>query len=160
MLWVREFEPSLFEPGMYFNIKCMGKLPGLTNEFEGSLVFETGEFERPKFDCIQIQLRNLSKTPKLLQIHLTHFWLPDSHLPMLLQIQFQLSWGQTSELLKLYSYNFLEARHKSFISYSYHLLWYKSQFLQARPISCWRYSSHFLNARPIICCPSSWRPNP
>ena len=37
---------------MYFNIKCMGKLPGLTNEFEGSLVFETGEFERPKFDCI------------------------------------------------------------------------------------------------------------
>ena len=36
---------------MYFNIKCMGKLPGLTNEFEGSLVFETGEFERPKFDC-------------------------------------------------------------------------------------------------------------
>ena len=30
----------------------MGKLPGLTNEFEGSLVFETGEFERPKFDCI------------------------------------------------------------------------------------------------------------
>ena len=36
---------------MYFNIKCMGKLPGPTNEFEGSLVFETGEFERPKFDC-------------------------------------------------------------------------------------------------------------
>ena len=36
---------------MNFKIKCMGKLPGLTNEFEGSLVFETGEFERPKFDC-------------------------------------------------------------------------------------------------------------
>ena len=36
---------------MYFNIKCMGKLPGPTNEFEGSLVFETGEFERPEFDC-------------------------------------------------------------------------------------------------------------
>ena len=36
---------------MYFNIKCIGKLPGLTNEFERYLVFETGEFERPKFDC-------------------------------------------------------------------------------------------------------------
>ena len=52
MLCVREFEPSLFEPGVYFNIKCIGKLPGPTNEFERSLVFETGEFERPKFDCI------------------------------------------------------------------------------------------------------------
>ena len=51
MLSVREFEPSLFEPGVYFNIKCIGKLPGPTNEFERSLVFETGEFERPKFDC-------------------------------------------------------------------------------------------------------------
>ena len=38
---------------MYFNIKCIGKLPGPTNEFERSLVFETGEFERPKFDCIE-----------------------------------------------------------------------------------------------------------
>ena len=37
---------------MYFNIKCIGKLPGPTNEFERSLVFESGEFERPKFDCI------------------------------------------------------------------------------------------------------------
>ena len=36
---------------MYFNINCIGKLPGPTNEFERSLVFETGEFERPKFDC-------------------------------------------------------------------------------------------------------------
>ena len=36
---------------MYFNIKCIGKLPGPTNQFERSLVFETGEFERPKFDC-------------------------------------------------------------------------------------------------------------
>ena len=45
------FEPSLFEPGVYFNIKCIGKLPGPTNEFERSLVFETGEFEQPKFDC-------------------------------------------------------------------------------------------------------------
>ena len=35
-----------------FNIKCKGKLPRPTNEFERSLVFETGEFERPKFDCI------------------------------------------------------------------------------------------------------------
>ena len=36
---------------MNFNIKCIGKLPGPTNKFERSLVFETGEFERPKFDC-------------------------------------------------------------------------------------------------------------
>ena len=36
---------------MYFNIKCIGKLSGPTNEFERSQVFETGEFERPKFDC-------------------------------------------------------------------------------------------------------------
>ena len=41
---------------MYFNIKCKGKLLGPTNEFERSLVFETGEFERPKFDCINILL--------------------------------------------------------------------------------------------------------
>ena len=47
-----EFEQSLLESGVYFNIKCIGKLPGPTNEFEGCLVFETGEFERPKFDCI------------------------------------------------------------------------------------------------------------
>ena len=38
---------------MYFNIKCIGKLPGPKNEFQRSLVFETGEFERPKFDCIE-----------------------------------------------------------------------------------------------------------
>ena len=41
---------------MYLNIKCIGKLPGPTNEFEQSLVFETGEFERPKFDCTFIWL--------------------------------------------------------------------------------------------------------
>ena len=52
MLWVQEFEPSLFAPGVYFNIKCIGKLPGPTNEFEQSLVFETDKFERPKFDSI------------------------------------------------------------------------------------------------------------
>ena len=45
---------SLFEPGVYFNIKWIGELPGPTNEFERSLVFERGEFERPKFDCIGI----------------------------------------------------------------------------------------------------------
>ena len=28
VLWVREFEPSLFDPCVYFNIKCIGKLPG------------------------------------------------------------------------------------------------------------------------------------
>ena len=50
-----EFEPSLFEPGVYFNIKCIWKFPGPTNEFELSLVFETGEFEQPKFDCIFLQ---------------------------------------------------------------------------------------------------------
>ena len=55
MLWVRGFEPSLFEPGVYFNIKCIGKLLGPTNEFERSMVFETGEFERPKFDCIDVE---------------------------------------------------------------------------------------------------------
>ena len=47
------------EPGEYFNIKCIGKLPGPTNEFERSLVFETGEFERPKFDCISIVISML-----------------------------------------------------------------------------------------------------
>ena len=52
-----EFEPSLFEPGVYLNIKCIGKLPGPTNEFERSLVLETGEFEGPKFDCTCICLR-------------------------------------------------------------------------------------------------------
>ena len=41
--------------GVYFNIKCIGKLPGPTNEFERSLVFETVEFERPKFDCTFIE---------------------------------------------------------------------------------------------------------
>ena len=52
---------------MYFNIKCIGKLPGPTNEFERSLVFETGEFERPKFDCMysfhytRAELRNGSQ---------------------------------------------------------------------------------------------------
>ena len=42
----------LFEAGVYFNIKCIGKLLGPTYEFERSLVFETGELECPKFDCI------------------------------------------------------------------------------------------------------------
>ena len=45
---------------MYFNIKCMGKLPGPTNEFERSLVFETGEFERPKSDCIKLNVVHVS----------------------------------------------------------------------------------------------------
>ena len=44
---------------MYFNIKCIGKLPGPTNEFERSLVFETSEFERPKFDCISLNSQNI-----------------------------------------------------------------------------------------------------
>ena len=49
---------------MYFNIKCIGKLPGPTNEFERSLVFETGEFERLKFDCKNIcYTRNIGEMP-------------------------------------------------------------------------------------------------
>ena len=51
VLRVREFEPSLFEPGVCFNIKWIGKLPGPTNEFDRFLVSETGECERPKFYC-------------------------------------------------------------------------------------------------------------
>ena len=42
---------------MYFNIKCIGKLLGQTNEFERSLVLETGEFDGPKFDCIYVTIR-------------------------------------------------------------------------------------------------------
>ena len=37
---------------MNFSIKYMGKLMGPTTEFQRSMVFETGEFERPKMDCI------------------------------------------------------------------------------------------------------------
>ena len=36
---------------MYFYIKYIGKLQGLVNEFHRSMVFETVEFERPKFNC-------------------------------------------------------------------------------------------------------------
>ena len=43
--------------------KYIGKLPGLTNEFQRSMVFEAKEFERPKFDCTTI----LSKFTKLVQ---------------------------------------------------------------------------------------------
>ena len=35
-----------------FNIKYIGNMQGLTNEFYRSIVFETGEFERPIFDCM------------------------------------------------------------------------------------------------------------
>ena len=34
---------------MYFSLN-IGKLPGVTNEFQRSMVFETGEFERTKFN--------------------------------------------------------------------------------------------------------------
>ena len=63
---------------MYFNIKCIGSLPGPTNEFERSLVFETGEFERPKFDCIeenneiQIRLLQIFKTQNLSVCQVDH----------------------------------------------------------------------------------------
>ena len=55
---------------MYFNIKCIGKLKGPTNEFERSLVFETGEFERPKFDC-NVKIKPLTR-PQSLLIHSRH----------------------------------------------------------------------------------------
>ena len=45
MFLVREFEPWLFDPGVYFYIKYIGNLLGLTNEFQRSMVFETGEFD-------------------------------------------------------------------------------------------------------------------
>ena len=48
------FEPSVFEPGVYFYIKYIGNPPVLANEFQQSMVFETGEFKRPKFDCMSI----------------------------------------------------------------------------------------------------------
>ena len=68
VLLVRELEPSLFEPGVYFNIKCIGKLPGPTNEFDGSLVFETGEFERPKFDCIMFHHSRLPSVDRVVSV--------------------------------------------------------------------------------------------
>ena len=34
---------------------------GLTNEFQRSMVFETGEFERPKSDCIYADALNPSQ---------------------------------------------------------------------------------------------------
>ena len=46
-------------------MKCIGKSPGPTNEFERSLVFETGEFERPKFDCIYGLKLKVSKGAKI-----------------------------------------------------------------------------------------------
>ena len=50
-----EFEPSLFEPGVHFYITCtyVGKLPGLKNELQRSMVFETDELKRPKFNCMK-----------------------------------------------------------------------------------------------------------
>ena len=44
-------EPLLFKPGVYFYIKYIGKLLGLTNEAQRSMVLETCEFEQPKFVC-------------------------------------------------------------------------------------------------------------
>ena len=45
---------------MNFNIKCIGKLPGPTNQFEQSLEFETGEFELPKFDCTEVRIGSIN----------------------------------------------------------------------------------------------------
>ena len=37
---------------VYFYIKYIGKLLGLTNEVQRSMVLETWEFEQPKFVCM------------------------------------------------------------------------------------------------------------
>ena len=44
---------------MYFYIKYIGKLAGLMTKFQRSMVFETDEFERPKFDCTQMDRSSL-----------------------------------------------------------------------------------------------------
>jgi hypothetical protein len=50
--WVRLFEASVFERKMFFYLEIEGKLTGLSNKFEPSMVFDPSEFEAPKFDCI------------------------------------------------------------------------------------------------------------
>ena len=62
------FEPSLFQPGVYFNITCIGKLPGPTNEFERSLVFETGEFERQSLTVYTKNAKNIFRCSNMLMI--------------------------------------------------------------------------------------------
>ena len=64
---------------MYFNIKCIGKLPGPTNEFERPLVFDTSEFERPKFDCIR-RINRVSEGFKARKIVIFHHFTFYEHL--------------------------------------------------------------------------------
>jgi hypothetical protein len=43
-----------FERKVFFHLETKGKLTGLSNQFEPSIVFDPSEFEGPKFDCIYI----------------------------------------------------------------------------------------------------------
>ena len=52
----------------------MGKLPGPTNEIEQSLVIETGEFERPKFDCISIWCQIMCGKQMVISCIMMHNW--------------------------------------------------------------------------------------
>jgi hypothetical protein len=36
---------------MFFYLKIYGKLTGLANKFKPTMVFDTSEFEGPRFDC-------------------------------------------------------------------------------------------------------------
>ena len=40
----------MFERKIFFNLKIYGKLEGLSNKFELSMVFNSSEFEGPRFD--------------------------------------------------------------------------------------------------------------
>jgi hypothetical protein len=37
---------------VFFYLEIYGKLTGLSNQFEPSMVFDPSEFEGPRFDCI------------------------------------------------------------------------------------------------------------
>ena len=45
-----KFEVSVFEGKIFFSLKIYGKLAGLSNKFEPSMVFDPSEFEGPRFD--------------------------------------------------------------------------------------------------------------
>jgi hypothetical protein len=38
----------------FFYLEIKGKLTGLSNQFEPSMVFDPSKFEAPRFDCIHI----------------------------------------------------------------------------------------------------------
>ena len=40
----------MFEGNIFFSLKMYGKLAGLSNKFEPSMVFDSSEFEGPRFD--------------------------------------------------------------------------------------------------------------